>query len=68
MAAIKIEMPKVGFTTSTWVPDEEWCHLSPQAKNALIFRYIKNVHPRQLLAAQKTVGRKSTPNYRWSEI
>jgi hypothetical protein len=66
MAAIKITFPKLGLTTSTWVADEHWAHLSPQAKTALIYRYIKNVHPRQLLAAQ--LEDRSGPNYRWSEI
>jgi hypothetical protein len=69
MAAIKIEFPKIGLTTSTWMPDEEWVHLSPQAKTALIYRYIKNVHAKQLLAAeQSSGGGRNTPNYRWSEI
>jgi hypothetical protein len=67
MACIRIEMPKIGFTTSTWVPDEEWCHLSPQAKNAMIYRFLKNVWPRKLLSAQHTSHR-THPNYRWSEI
>jgi hypothetical protein len=68
MAAIRIDFPKIGLTTSTWVPDEEWSPLSPQQKTALVFRYIKNVHPQQLVAAQACGDRKSLPNYRWSEI
>jgi hypothetical protein len=68
MAAIRIDFPKLGHTVSTWVADEVWLPLSPQQRTALIGRFVKNHHASSLNAAIATTGRKSLPNFRFSEI
>jgi hypothetical protein len=67
MAAIKIDFPKIGASTSTWVHDDEWIPLSPQQKTALIHRYIKNHHTKQLNQSL-SINRRNTPNFTWQEI
>jgi hypothetical protein len=68
VACIKLEFPRVGYTTSTWVADEYWEPLSTQQRTALIARFVKNHHPKLLHDSMSTTGRKSLPNFRWSEI
>jgi hypothetical protein len=68
MACIKIVFPRLAYTTSTWVADEHWTHLSSQQKTALIYRYIKNNHGHALVTSQNESNRRNVPNFRWEEI
>lgn len=67
MACIKIQFPRLGLTTSTWVADEYWLELSTQQKTALIHRYIKNNYPAHLYESLND-KRSTAPNFKWEEI
>jgi hypothetical protein len=68
VACIRISFPKTGYETSTWVDDEHWFGLTPQGKNALIFRFTKNHLTRHFEHSAKLTVPADTPNYRWTEI
>jgi hypothetical protein len=67
MACIKIWFPKISYTTSTWVHDDEWYGLSTQQQTALIHKYVKENYPKQMRESQVQMSR-TKPNFRWSEI
>jgi hypothetical protein len=66
VAVIRIDFPKIGFTVSTWMDDDEWDELGKQGQNALIYSFIKNRYARQLRDAQQNPRKDA--NYRWEEV
>jgi hypothetical protein len=68
MTTLVIFFPKIGTQTSTWVDDEWWSSLDKRQQEQIMYRFVKNAYPTELVSSKRMKYRPSQQDYTWKEM